>query len=355
MPFPLASYYNPYYFTNGVSKVVNAVVNDPIRALQDKHLYAAIGFFSLFPLIKNIVKGIYYNLQATSLKTIATRYKPSIHATGFGGENENSYVVITGATAGIGKAFAETFAKLGFNLVLIGRSQEKLDAMELEILAIDASVKVVKICVDFTQTYKKSDLEEAVISRLNGLDISILVNNVAVGECYAFHDLSAAKIFRIIHTNVYPQVYLTRLLIGRLNARSATHRTAIINISSNLGTEVFLPYFSVYSATKAFNDHFSKVLSVEFPKLDVLSARPGRTQTNMNPKAKTSPEDQVKAILRSLGVKNETTGTFRSFLEAYFGPSTYWLVKGVIRSSINRTYTEKYRTQLLAEADLPVA
>jgi 17beta-estradiol 17-dehydrogenase / very-long-chain 3-oxoacyl-CoA reductase len=339
---------DPSSFTTLLCKFARKIRDDPRRALSDPHIYAAIGFLSLLPLAKRALEGLYSLLRARSLKQIGALYKPSSV------EGDSSWVVVTGATAGIGKAFCHQFARLGFNIVAVSRDQAKLDELEREILAIDALVKVRTVQVDFTKTYQNQDLQAAVVDKIKDLDISILVNNVGLGECYAFHELHSTKIRNIIHTNVYPQVYLTRGLISQLKQRSTTRKTAIINLSSVFGTEVFLPYFSVYSATKSFNDYFSKALAAEHPSIDILSVRPGRVKTNMNETAKATPEAQVKGLLRYLGVKTETNGTFRSYREANFGTGLYWAVKGLLRKRIYKVYQEKYRQEMIQQGDLPL-
>ena len=349
MSFRFYSSFDPSRISGRISKIINAIINDPIKVLTDRHLYAAIGFFSLLPIAKNALIGLFNLLRSKSLKDISRLYKPTLHA-----EESASWVAVTGATGGIGKAFCQIFAKLGFNIIVISRVQEKLDELELELLSTNSTIKVKKIRIDFSKHFRKSDIQELVTNQISSLDISILVNNVAEGGCYAFNELNSHKIYSTIHTNIYPQVFLTQGLIPQFIERTKTHKTAIINISSNMGSEVFLPYFSLYSATKAFNDHFSKALAIEYPKIDILSARPGRTKTAMNPRGKVEPDVQVKAILRDLGIKTETTGTFRSYLEANYGPSMYWLTKRFIRKEVYKTYEAKYRHDLLQNADLPI-
>ena len=343
MSLNLPSVLNPIFLYRRLPKVLGAIANDPIRVLTDDHLYALIGFLGLLPLIKHALSGLAHAFQRKSLQDIARLYKPTTDS-----DENASWVVVTGATSGIGKSFCEEFARLGFNLVAVSRDQDKLSQLELEILAINSLVKVKTVQVDFTQDYTQKALEEKVTNQIKDLDISILVNNVGLGGCYVFHELNSSKIYDTIRTNITPQIYLTKGLITGLIRRNATHKTAVINISSNLGTEVFLPYFSVYSATKAFNDYFSKTLAQEYPNIDVLSARPGRTQTAMNPNGKVTPQSQVVGILSALGVSRETTGTFKSYFEANVGPSFYWLVKGFIRKGVYSTYDRKYRREMVS-------
>jgi len=329
-----------------ISKIIDTLITDPIKVLTNHHLYAAIGFVSLLPLVKNVLVGLYDLLRSKSLNDISRIYKPTLNAS-----ETSSWVAVTGATGGIGKSFCQIFARLGFNIIAISRDQTKLDNLETELIALNSSIKVKKVRIDFSKHYTKEDIEEIVINQIRDLDVSILVNNVAEGGCFVFHELNSRKIYNLLHTNICSQIFMTQGLMPHFIERSKTLKTGIINISSNMGTEVFLPYFSIYAASKAFNNHFSLALASEYPQIDILAARPGRTKTSMNPNAKTTPEVQVKAILRFLGVKKETTGTFRSYIEANYGPSLYWAVKRFIRKGVYSTYQTKYRNDMLRDAD----
>jgi len=339
---------NPTSWITRFSKLFRLFLNDPVRVLTDRHFYALIGIFGFFPLFRHTLKLINHSIRLRSINDVVRTYKPSILP------DQSSWVVVTGATAGLGKAFCEKFAELGFNIVAISRSQEKLDTLELELLAINALSKVKKIQIDFTKNFRKHDIETIIVDQIKHLDISILVNNVGMGQCYAFNDLNSARIYDTVHTNVYPQIYLTQGLIAQLDKRSKTHKAAIISLSSNLGTEIIFPYFSIYSATKAFNDHFSIALANEYPNIDILSTRLGRTRTDMNPNAKTLPEVAVTSILKALGRHKETTGTISSYIEANVGPTMYWMVKRFIRKGIYTVYERKYKQDLIQNGDLPL-
>lgn len=90
------------------------------------------------------------------------------------------WAVITGCTDGIGKAYAEQFAKVGINVVLISRSLEKLNAQAKELEAT-YNIATLVISADFTEP---DSIYSEIRKHINGLDVGILVNNV--GICYRY-------------------------------------------------------------------------------------------------------------------------------------------------------------------------
>ena len=85
------------------------------------------------------------------------------------------WVVVTGATDGIGKQYARQLAKQGFKVVLISRTKEKLEAVAKEI-EDDFNVEVRIICFDFTKTTGCNEIEKVI----DYLDVGILINNVGM-------------------------------------------------------------------------------------------------------------------------------------------------------------------------------
>ncbi len=85
----------------------------------------------------------------------------------------SSWAVVTGSTDGIGKAYAIELAKKGFNLVLISRSAEKLEAVKSEIKSLTPSNDIRTITFDFV-TANVSDYEERIFADLRDIDIGLL-------------------------------------------------------------------------------------------------------------------------------------------------------------------------------------
>lgn len=98
-------------------------------------------------------------------------------------------VLITGASNGIGKACARVFARKGYDLVLVARHREKLEAVKAELSEYDIQLKV--IAMDLTGEDAAVDLYNDLV--LDDINIDILVNNAGFGDHGAFHDSSWEK------------------------------------------------------------------------------------------------------------------------------------------------------------------
>ena len=197
----------------------------------------------------------YYGLSIL-LNTIKTLRKliPKDLAARYG---KGSWVVVTGASDGIGKGFCEEFVKEGFNIVLIARNQEKLQKVAQELTLINPQVQTRVIVADFTKASEEGFFEN-ISKQLQGLDISVLINNVGIGKASVFADIDEAKLREVLLVNTVPQVMMTRILVKQLQARAS--RSAIISLSSGMGVRP-MPYNTIYSSTKAFNDYFSRALA----------------------------------------------------------------------------------------------
>ncbi|WP_188133924.1 SDR family NAD(P)-dependent oxidoreductase [Chitinophaga sp. CF418] len=180
--------------------------------------------------------------------------------------------MITGATDGIGKAIAIELAAYGFNLILHGRNTEKLELVQHEINAMYPDCRITTICRDGGQE-PISD-----ISSIKGLPVTVLVNNVGVGPIGSLATFPVSEIGRTVNLNILFPTYLTRSLLALENQLSL-----IINISSYAG--LFPPPFlAVYAGTKAYNNAFSKALSVELENATVISMLVGSVHTGSNTK-----------------------------------------------------------------------
>ena len=101
---------------------------------------------------------------------------------------DNSYVVVTGATDGIGFGFCQAFAKIGFNIILISRNAKKLDTCS-KILAGKYAISTICIEANFLNSLEE-DFFKDIYEKIKHLDIAILVNNVgtALGSDFLSND-----------------------------------------------------------------------------------------------------------------------------------------------------------------------
>ncbi len=187
-------------------------------------------------------------------------------------------VFITGATAGIGKACAERFAKQGWNLILTGRRKERLDALEKE-LQSKFGVKVLTLNFDV----QNLEAVKENIASLRGpwKNIDVLVNNAGLAAgSDAFQDASYQDWNQMIDTNVKGLLYVTRELSHILIENKKGH---IINLASLAGHEVY-PGGSVYCATKHAVLALSKGMRIDMVKhgIKVSAVSPGAVETEFS-------------------------------------------------------------------------
>ncbi|ODN99266.1 hypothetical protein I350_07426 [Cryptococcus amylolentus CBS 6273] len=192
-------------------------------------------------------------------------------------------VLITGASAGIGAATAELFAKTGANLVLLARRADNLKAVKAKIEAahkesgLKEGGKVVLIEADIQ---KKEDVD-AVPSKLEGLEVDILVNNAGMvrGKEQVGGE-SEDDINVMLSTNVIGLVNLTQIFVREFKARNRGH---IINLGSVAGRE---PYAggAIYCATKHALAAISGSLLRELVNtpIRVSEVQPGMVETEFS-------------------------------------------------------------------------
>jgi short-subunit dehydrogenase len=185
-------------------------------------------------------------------------------------------VLITGASSGIGAELATQFAKRGFDLVLVARSRDKLQALAKKLRdahGVDTHVEV--------QDLAKSGAASALARRLDdrGTEIDILVNNAGVLEQGAFSELPVDAQLKMVNLNVNALTDMTaRFLPGMLERGHGR----ILNVASIAG---FMPVIGLatYAATKAYVLSLSESLSEELrgTGVTVTAVCPGLTDTDM--------------------------------------------------------------------------
>mmetsp|Transcript_24745 Transcript_24745/g.37605 ORF Transcript_24745/g.37605 Transcript_24745/m.37605 type:complete len:330 (-) Transcript_24745:998-1987(-) len=170
------------------------------------------------------------------------------------------WAVITGATDGIGKAYALALAKKGINIMLISRTEEKLKDVAKEIADKGYGVETKYIVCDYSKFDQKA--RNAVEKSIKDLQVGILINNVGISYRYPlyFHELDDERVTQLIEMNVNSAVYMTRMVLpGMINRKKG----AIVNISS--GSAMYtLPLLAEYSGAKSFLEKFSRALNAEY-------------------------------------------------------------------------------------------
>ena len=214
--------------------------------------------------------------------------------------------LITGATSGIGAAFARQLAARGYRLVLVARDTERLTAIAAELSAkhhVDAEV----LPADLATAAGCGAVEERLGATEDPIDL--LVNNAGVTLNRSFLRSTADDEERLLGVNVHAVMRLTHAALPGMVAR---RRGDIINVSSASGFAAVMPG-STYPASKAWVMHFSEAigLSVRQFGVRVMALAPGYTRTEFHDRAgidmtKTPPwlwldaDDVVRDGLRDL-------------------------------------------------------
>src|SRR5215471_6066409 len=211
--------------------------------------------------------------------------------------------LITGASSGIGEAFAQILAKRGMHLLLVARSEDKLRVLA-QALSEQYGIRAECIPVDLGHV----DAAQEVYRRTQalGMTVDLLVNNAGVGTYGNFEMLDPEQEHEEIMLNVTALVDLTHAFVPAMVERQAG---GVINVAS-LAAFQPLPYQTVYGATKAFILSFSLALWAEVRKTGVriVALCPGATATNFFAEMgdvplmskRRSPKDAAMTDLRAL-------------------------------------------------------
>jgi uncharacterized protein len=182
--------------------------------------------------------------------------------------------LITGASSGIGEAFAKVLAERKTDLVLVARSRDKLERLA-QLLRDLHAVRTEVIVQDLTEPEAAVQVFNAV--QHLGLAIDTLINNAGFGDYGEFTENSRAKQLDIIRLNAIALVDLTYHFLPAMQQRKFGQ---ILNISSITAFQP-MPYLAVYAATKAFILSFSEALWAENRDkgVKILAVCAGPTQT----------------------------------------------------------------------------
>ncbi len=216
------------------------------------------------------------------------------------------YALITGASSGIGEEFARQLAAQGWSLILVARSQDKLEKVRGELMSAHMGIDVVAIPLDLTTAGAPADLFQR--TQAAHLDVDLLVNNAGFGAFAEFASLDLGRVRQMLDLNIVALVELTHLYMQPMMQR---RRGGIINVASVAGFAP-LPYSTVYAATKAFVKSFSDALYEEAQRrgVHVMAVNPGSTETDFFRVAGESPFSHRARMQTSAEVVQESLRAF---------------------------------------------
>lgn len=212
--------------------------------------------------------------------------------------------LITGASSGIGAAFARELAARGMKLVLTARDREALERLAAELTTKHQAPAHI-IVADLSAADAVAQITSA--TRDSGLAIDLLINNAGLMTYGPFEESEAAQNQAALMVNIAALVNLTRAYLPAMLERQSG---AMINVASVAAFQP-VPYLSLYAATKAFVLSFSTALWEECRgrKVNVLALCPGTTATQLFDRAQApeaalgkprTPEQVVATALAAL-------------------------------------------------------
>lgn len=204
--------------------------------------------------------------------------------------------LITGASSGIGYELSIICAQNNYNLILVARSKDKLEAHQKN-LTKDYNINVDIIIKDLSLPESANEL----FKELKNANIDILINNAGIGDHGYFYTNDISKIVNMINLNILTLTTLTRLILPSMIKKNSGK---IMNVSSIAGFQPG-PLMAVYYASKAYVQSLSEALSSELSNtnITVTAFCPGPTNTGF---AKSANLDNSK-LFENLPIANVRT------------------------------------------------
>lgn len=195
--------------------------------------------------------------------------------------NINKYALITGGTSGIGYELSKVFAKDGYNLIIVSRSDERLEEVAREFEQM-FNIEVKTIAKDLFKPGAAKEVYEQTTQW--GITVNVLVNNAGQAEYGKFIDTELERDIDLVHLDVIALMSLTKFYLKEMVARN---EGKILNLASSLSKQP-TPLMAVYAAAKAFVLSFTEALIQEVKDTNVTltALMPNATDTDFFHKAK---------------------------------------------------------------------
>lgn len=230
-------------------------------------------------------------------------------------ERYGEWGLVTGASAGIGAAFARALAQEGMSCVLVARREERLRGLAEE-LEKQHGVATRVVAADLATEAGWRH----VLGSVEGLEIALLVNNAGFGYAGRLDGQEPGRLVDMVRLNCEAPVALTAALLPRMRERG---RGAVVMVGSVAGCQP-LPLHALYGATKAFDNHLGEALWAELQGsgVDSVALLPGPTATEFFDVAGETresgqpPHEVVDTALRALGHKPQAIAGAWNWLRA---------------------------------------
>ena len=278
---------------------------------------ATIGLISTSYLAIRILRFVHLYTRPSSLK----RYR----------HGDNAWALVTGATDGIGRSFAQELAQKGFNVVLHGRNLTKLENVKAHLQNQFPKADFQILVADASST-SHQQIEE-LAATLNDLHLTVLINNVGTAIKVApLEDTTLEEIDAIMNANARFPTQLTKTLIPKLTQTKSP--SLIMNIGS-MG-DFCVPYATIYGGSKGYNMTWSSSLAMELKSegknVEVLGISVGGvTDVSHNKKKASFFTPSAKTMARAA---LQRVGCGRPVVVGYVGHALQKFFVGLLPASV---------------------
>lgn len=247
---------------------------------------------------------------------------------------KDKVVIVTGASSGIGRATALAFAQNGSKVVLVARSEERLNQVAQEITKTGSESLV---CVtDVTKEEECKKMVEATIARFG--TINILINNAGISMRAVFNEVELSVLKRLMDVNFWGTVYCTKYALPYI----LQNKGSIVGVSSTAGFHG-LPGRTGYSASKFAMHGFLETLRIENmkKKLHVMIIAPGFTTS----------EIRRHALLADGSEQGNSPRREKQMMSPEYVAG--WILKGIKKRKRNKILTWAGRFTALLQRIIP--
>ena len=196
------------------------------------------------------------------------------------------YVVITGASSGIGKEFAKRFAREGYSLVLVARRENRLKEIAD---SLKGHFKTGAKCEIIVADLSKMEECESLMDRIDQMPVSIFINNAGFGDAGKFTETDLDKDLNMIDLNVKALHYFTKRMLRKFKRQGKGY---ILNVASSAGLIPAGPFMATYYATKSYVASLTRAVARELKEegsdiyIGCLCPGPVDTEFNLNANVK---------------------------------------------------------------------
>lgn len=268
----------------------------------------------------------------------------------------NSWALITGASSGIGFGFAQELCSRGFNVIIHGRNRTKLERLKAD-LQRQFPDRSIRIAVADAMYSDVAGSIKDIVSSLQDVHLTVLINNIggiAGIVSPQFKTLARHTAEEIDATIKVNDVFATHITGALLPLLQKNQPSLVMNIGS-VSARLIMPYLSVYSAAKAYNEAFNNCLAAEMRAeghdIEVLGIIVGSVRTEgRGSDISTSFFTPSARVMAKAAL--EKVGCGRNLVPGYLPHALQISFMGLVPEVLAKAFLEKEMRQLKANAEM---